>query len=86
MICIGALIVFGILGIFSATHRAYAKEAFDCVFRRVTLRPCNTQFDKKMKAKVTAKIMKRSKPTARLVNHNFQTISCSLWQLQWPAL
>ena len=75
MICIVALIVFGALGIFSARYRTYAKEAFRCVFRRVTLRKCDTAFDKKMKAKITGKIFKRSPKTAGFVYKNFDTIS-----------
>ena len=48
MFCIVAFVVLGIMGIFSATNRGLAKEAFDCVLRRVTLRPCTTGFDQKM--------------------------------------
>ena len=60
MFCLIALIIFSILGIFSATHRQLAKEALDCVFRRVTLRPCNTGFDKKVKGKVIGKLLNKS--------------------------
>ena len=75
MICFIALVTFGTLGIFSARYRTYAKEAFRCVFRRVTLRKCDTAFDKKMKAKITGKIFKRSPKTAGFVYKNFDTIS-----------
>ena len=53
VLCVIALIVFGILGIFSASHREYAKEAFNCVFRKATFRPCNTDFNKKLKVKAS---------------------------------
>ena len=49
MACLIALIIFGIMGIFSASHRALAKEAFICVFKRVTFRPCDTGFKEKIK-------------------------------------
>ncbi len=75
MICVIALIVFGILGIFSATHREYATEAFDCVFRRVTLRPCQTGFDKKMRGKIVGKLFVRSPKAAGLVHKHFEVIS-----------
>lgn len=75
MICIVALIVFGAMGIFSAKYRRYAREAFRCVFRRVTLRKCNTAFDKKMKAKITGKIFKRSPKAAGFVYKHFEGIS-----------
>lgn len=75
MPCIIALIIFSILGIFSASHRALAKEAFDCVFRRVTFRPCNTGFQDKIKGKVLSKIITRSTFWARLVNKHYEILS-----------
>lgn len=75
MICFIAMLVFGVLGIFSATHRAYAKEAFDCVFRRVTLRKCDTAFDKKMKMRVSTGIMKRNHWLGAFVFRRFEAIS-----------
>ncbi len=74
MICIIALVVFGILGIFSAKYRTYAKEAFSCVFQRITLRPCTTGFDQKMKMKITGKLMKAPK-LANFVYKHFEAIS-----------
>ena len=56
--CIIGLAIFGILGIFSAKYRTYAKEAWRCLKRQVTLRPCDTDFDKKMRAKAAGKFMK----------------------------
>jgi len=75
MPCIIALIIFGILGIFSASHRALAKEAFSCVFKRITLRPCNTGFQEKIKGKVLSKIITRSTFLARMVNKHYELLS-----------
>ena len=75
MICILALVVFGILGLFSTTHRPLAKEAFDCVFRRITLRPCNSNFDQKMNGKIVGKLINKSPRSARFVNRNFELLS-----------
>jgi hypothetical protein len=75
MICFIALIVFAVMGLFSAKYRDYAKEAFDCVFRRVTLRKCNTSFDKKMKMKLTGKIMKANPKVGGIVFKHFEVIS-----------
>lgn len=75
MICILALIVFGILGIFSATHRKIAFEAFDCVFRRLTIRKCTSGLDKRLKSQITGKLMKRSPKIARFAYKNFELIS-----------
>jgi protein-disulfide isomerase len=75
MFCVLALIIFSILGIFSASHRQLAKEAFDCVFRRVTLRPCNTGFDRKIKGKIIGKLLNRSESVAKFLNKNFELVS-----------
>jgi hypothetical protein len=75
MICILAMVVFGILGIFSTTHRQMAKEAFDCVFRRITFRPCNSSFDQKMKGKIIGKLINKSPKSARFVNKHFEMLS-----------
>ena len=75
MFCIISFIVLSILGIFSASNRLLAKEALDCVFRRITLRPCNTGFDKKMKAKILGTVINRSEKAARFINKNFELLS-----------
>ncbi len=75
MFCVLALIIFSILGIFSATHRELAKEALDCVFRRVTFRPCNTGFKEKLKSRILVRLMTRSTFLARLFNKNFELLS-----------
>jgi hypothetical protein len=75
MFCIVAFIVLSILGIFSASNRILAREAMDCVLRRITLRPCTTGFDQKMKAKILGTIIGRSERAARFINRNFEFLS-----------
>ncbi len=75
MPCLIALLVLGILSIFSAKYRDLAKEAFDCVFRRVTLRPCNTGFDVKVKSKILSSLLKKSPKAAKLVSKNFELLA-----------
>lgn len=75
MICLIALIVLGILSIFSVKYREYAREAFDCVFRKLTLRKCDTAFDKKVKMRVSTKIMKRNAFLGKLVYNHFEAIN-----------
>jgi len=75
MLCIIALVVFAILGIFSATHRELAWEALDCVTRRVTLRPCTSGFKEKVKSKVLAVLLNRSVFAARVFNRHFELVS-----------
>jgi len=75
MACLIALIIFGIMGIFSASHRALAREAFDCVFRRVTFRPCNTGFKEKIKGKILSKLINRSVFLTKIVNKHYEVLS-----------
>jgi hypothetical protein len=75
MFCIIAFVVLSILGIFSASNRQLAREALDCVLRRVTFRPCNTGFDEKMKAKLLGFVITRSENGARLLNKYFEPIA-----------
>jgi protein-disulfide isomerase len=75
MPCLIALIVFGIMGIFSASHRMLAKEAFSCVFHRITLRPCNSGFKEKIKSKILSKLINRSTFAAKMVNKHYEILS-----------
>jgi hypothetical protein len=75
MICLLALVTFGILGIFSATHRKIALEAFDCVFRKVTLRKCESGLDMRLKSQITGKLMRKDPKLARFTFKNFEIIS-----------
>lgn len=75
VLCIIALVVFGILGIWSAKYRTLAKEAFDCVFRSITLRPCTSKLDQRIKSKLTAKMLIKSPKLAKLFHKNYRAIS-----------
>src|SRR3989344_1495730 len=75
MICFLALIVFGILGIFSASHRKLAQEAFDCVFRKMTLRKCHTGLDLRLKSSITGKFMENHPRSAQIIYHRFEFLS-----------
>lgn len=86
MFCILALVIFSILGIFSAAHRRLAKEAFDCVFRRITLRPCNTGFDQKIKGKIIGKLLNRSPRLAKSIHRYWELISWVLVGLFFVSL
>lgn len=75
VICIIAFVVLAFMGIFSAKYRRWAKEAFSCVTRMVTLRPCETGFDDKVKAAITSVIMRRHEGLARFTHRHFKAIS-----------
>lgn len=63
------------MGIFSSTHRALAREAFSCIGRRVTLRPCDTGFQEKIQGQLMGWLMNRSVPLARFVRKHFEVLA-----------
>ncbi len=73
--CIIALIVFAVMSIFSAGHRKLALEAFRCVLRKATLRPCETGMDERMRAEAVAHVLRYSPHAARVVNRHFEAVS-----------
>ena len=73
--CFVAIIVFGILGIFSAKYRSYFRESLHCIKRTAMLKPCDTNFDQQMKAKITAGLMKRSERLGKIVYKQFNKIA-----------
>jgi hypothetical protein len=79
MFCLLAFIVLGVISVFNAAYRDLAKEAYDCVFRRITLRPCNTGFKEKMQAKLVGKMLSKSVWAARILNKNFELFSWILF-------
>ena len=70
-----ALVVFGVLSIFSAKYRPIAKEAFECVFRTVTFRPCQSGFDEKMKGEIVGRLMMHNEKAGGFVYKHFESLS-----------
>jgi len=73
--CLVALVVLAVLSIFSARYRRWAREAFDCVGRRITLRPCISSFNENVRAIITSSLMKRHMGLARFTHRHFEAIS-----------
>ncbi len=86
MICLIALITFAALALFSVRYRPLAREAFECVTRRMMFRPCETRFDQRMKAKIVAKVLSKSPGAARFVNKNFEALSWAFTLLFFATL
>jgi hypothetical protein len=86
MICIIALVVFAVLGLFSVKYRNYFLEALDCVARRAILRKCTTSFDKKMKHKIVAKTSLLNKKLGGLVFKHFELISWAITLLMFASI
>jgi glutaredoxin len=75
VLCFIAFFVFAGMSIFSAKYRPIAKEAFQCVFKTIMLKPCDTGLDDRIKADIVAKILKFSPSAARFTNKHYTFIS-----------
>jgi protein-disulfide isomerase len=75
VLCIIAFIVFSIMSIFSAKYRPLARKGFECVFKTITLRPCDTGLDDEIKAGLVSGILKHSPAGARMLNRHFAIFS-----------
>lgn len=75
MICLLSLIVFSFLGIFSASHRKLAKEAFNCVLNKAKREPCETNLDDSIKASIVGRTLDYSPKAARILNNYFEVFS-----------
>lgn len=60
MFCIAAFIILAVISIFSARYRRMAKQAWGCVARRVTFRPCDTKFKDELKSRLLARVALKS--------------------------
>jgi glutaredoxin len=75
VLCFIAFFVLAAMSIFSAKYRPMAKEAFGCVFKTITLKPCDTGMDDRIKADVVSKVLKVSPTAARFTNRHFTFLS-----------
>ena len=77
VICIIALAVFGVLGIFSAKYRKLFFQALHCLKRNIMLRPGETGFDRKMKYSIARRVYK----FPRLHNFVYRHFNIFSWAL-----
>jgi hypothetical protein len=75
MICVAALLVFSILAIFSAKYRPLAKEAFQCVFLKLRLRPCQSGLDNRVRMAATMPFVRKAPRVAKFIHKYFSVIS-----------
>lgn len=90
MFCIATFIVFGILAIFSASHRPLAAKAWHCAWRRVTLRPCDVSFGEEMRGKIAGRLFRLHPRLAGWFDRwadwlSFAFVALSVWSLLYVA-
>lgn len=91
MFCIAAFIIFLILGLFSATHRKLAGQAWYCVRRKIMLKPCDINFKQEMKGKLLGKFIFTHPRIAKFLDKwidafAFVFVLLSIWSLFAVAL
>lgn len=74
-LCLIALPIFAILGIFSIKYRKLAKDSLHCLFRTATLRKCESGLDDQIKAGITGRLLKFSPPAAKFFYRHYKLIS-----------
>jgi hypothetical protein len=75
MFCIASFIILGIISIFSASHRKLAKNAWHCVVRKASFRPCDTSFKEELKAKMLAKVILRRPKLAKYLDSAIEVLA-----------
>jgi len=75
VLCLLALPVFAILGIFSLKYRRLTGDALHCLFRTVTLRKCESGLDDRIRASISGMFMKFSAPLGRFFYRYYKIIS-----------
>lgn len=63
------------MSIFSAKYRPLAKKGFECVFKTLTLKPCDTGLDDQIKSEIVGKLLKYSPALAKIINKQFALLS-----------
>lgn len=75
VLCLLALPIFAVLGIFSLRYRKLAGESLGCLFRTVTFRKCRSGLDDRIKAHTTGTILKYSPRAAKFFYSNYKFIT-----------
>ena len=74
VLCIVALVVFSVMSVGSAKYKKLARDALRCVFKNLTLSPCDVGLEQMIKGKVTAKLL-RFPRLARFFYRHFSIIA-----------
>ncbi len=75
VLCIIALPVFAILGLFSLKFRKLTMESLECMFRTVTFRRCRSGLDDRIRSGFTGKLMRVNSGLAKVFYKNYKLIS-----------
>lgn len=75
VLCLIALPVFAILGIFSLRYRKLTKDALHCLFRTATLRKCESDLDDRIRSNISGHLLRYSPRTGAFFYKHYRLIS-----------
>lgn len=75
VLCLIALPIFAILGIFSVKYRKLAKDSLHCIFHTITLRKCESGLDDRIKSSITGTLLKLSPKLAGFTYRHYQLLT-----------
>jgi hypothetical protein len=94
MLCILAfiifLILFPILGFFPS-YRQYFRKSWDCVFKKITLKPCDVNLGEELKGKLIGKLFALNPQLAKFFDKTFSFwafafVLINIWSLSYVAI
>lgn len=75
VLCLIALPIFAILGIFSIKYRKLAKDSLHCLLKTATFRKCESGLDDRIKSRITGSLLKWWPGGARFTYKHYKAIS-----------
>jgi len=75
VLCLIALPVFAVMGIFSFKYRKLALESLNCLLRTATFRKCRSSLDEQIKGSITGKLIRLSPKASVFVYRNYKILS-----------
>lgn len=95
MLCILAFIIFlilyPILGIFSADYRRLFKKSWECTFNRLTFKPCDINLGEEIKGKILGNIIFKHPRLGKFLDKSFDILALlfvivSIWSLLYMVV
>lgn len=84
--CLGSFLILLIPSIFSKKLRQTAIEAFNCISKKIALKPCDVSLDDKVRAKLLSKTAISHPRLARFIAYYFEVISYIVFFIIFAAV
>ena len=75
VLCLIALPLFAVLGVFSVRYRKLFLESLDCLCKKATFRPCKSGLDDRIKSKVSGSLLRYSPSLAKVFYKHYNIVA-----------